>query len=137
MIEHQGIIQQINGNHIIVKILQQSACGDCHAKGSCMAAGSKEKMIDIFAPSEKFSVNEEVIIEGKESIGYKAVLWAFVIPLIIVVIALILTISVWKFDELASAIIAIVALTPYYIVLYLMRKKIEKSLKFSIRKQTN
>ena len=138
MIEHQGVIQQINGNHIIVKILQESACSGCHAKGSCMAAGSKEKEIDIFhANPDKFSVNEEVVIEGKESIGYKAVLWAFVIPLMIVVTVLIFTISIWKFDELASAIIAIVALTPYYAGLYLMREKIAKSLKFSIRKVEN
>ena len=137
MIEHQGIIEQINGNHITVKILQQSACSGCHAKGSCMAVGSKEKTIDIFAPSDKFSVNEEVVIEGKESIGYKAILWAFIIPLIILTIALILTISVWQFDELASAIIAIFALTPYYIGLYLLREKIAKSLKFNIKRIEN
>ena len=135
MIEHQGVIQKINGNHIIVKILQESACSGCHAKGSCMAAGSKEKEIDIFhAHPDRFSVNEEVVIEGKESIGYKAVLWAFVIPLMIVVTVLIFTTSVWELGELTSAMSAIIALTPYYIGLYLLRNRIAKSLKFSIRK---
>ena len=135
MIEHQGVIQQINGNHIIVKILQESACSGCHAKGSCMAAGSKEKEIDVFhANPDRFSVNEEVVIEGKESIGYKAILWAFVIPLMIVVTVLIFTTSVWELGELTSAMSAIIALTPYYIGLYLLRNQIAKSLKFNIRK---
>jgi sigma-E factor negative regulatory protein RseC len=137
VIEHQGVIEQINGNHITVKILQQSSCSDCHAKRACISADSKEKRIDIFDSSNQFSVNETVIIEGKESIGYKAVLWAFVIPLIIVVIVLILTTLVWKFSELSSALSAIIALIPYYILLYLLRDKIAKILVFSIKKQTN
>jgi sigma-E factor negative regulatory protein RseC len=135
MIEHQGIIEQINGNHITVRILQQSACANCHAKGACMAVGSKEKRIDIFAQPDQFGVNEEVVIVGKESIGYKAILWAFVIPLMILVTVLILTLSVWKFNELASALCAIIALTPYYVLLYTLRKKIAKSLVFSIKKK--
>jgi Positive regulator of sigma(E), RseC/MucC. len=43
MIEHEGIIEKINGNHITVGIFQQSACSACHARGMCMAADSKEK----------------------------------------------------------------------------------------------
>jgi sigma-E factor negative regulatory protein RseC len=137
VIENQGIIEQINGNHITVKILQQSACSNCHAKRACIAADSKEKRIDIFDQSNQFSVNETVIIEGKESIGYKAILWAFVIPLIIVVIVLILTALVWELSELSSVLSAIVALIPYYALLYLLRDKIAKILVFSIKKQVN
>ena len=43
MIEHEGIIEHIDGNHIKVRILQQSACSACHAKGYCTAADSSEK----------------------------------------------------------------------------------------------
>ena len=38
MIEHRGVITSITDNKVSVKILQQSACSSCHAKGACTAA---------------------------------------------------------------------------------------------------
>ena len=65
MIEHEGIIEKINGHHVTVRILQQSACSDCHAKGMCMAANSKEKLVDIHDTTGRYQVNQRVLIEGK------------------------------------------------------------------------
>ncbi|NLI99712.1 MAG: SoxR reducing system RseC family protein [Bacteroidales bacterium] len=136
MIEHEGIIEKINGNRITVRILQQSACSACHAKSVCMAADSKEKLVDIPDITGQYHVNERVIIEGKESIGYKAVLWAFVIPLLILLGALVASLTLWDFTEIEAALAAIVALVPYYLVLYLLRNKMAKSFRFNI-KNTN
>lgn len=134
MIEHTGIIEKITGNRITVRILQESACSACHAKGACMAADSKEKIVDITDNSGKFLPNEHVIIEGKESMGYKAILWAFVIPLLILIAVLILTTSVWQMSEFEAAILAIISLTPYYIILYILRHKMAKTFTFTIKK---
>ena len=118
MIEHEGIIEKINGNRITVRILQQSACSACHAKSVCMAADSKEKLVDIPDITGQYHVNERVIIEGKESIGYKAVLWAFVIPLLILLGALVASLTLWDFTEIEAALAAMAALVPYFLVLY-------------------
>ena len=134
MIEHEGIVERINGNHITVRILQQSACSVCHAKGACMAADSKEKLVDVNDYSGQFRIHERVIIQGKESMGYKAVLWAFVIPLIILVAMIILTTSVWNFGESQAAIASILALAPYYLILFLLRNKMANSFQFTIKK---
>lgn len=134
MIEHEGIIEKICDNCVTVRILQQSACSTCHAKGICMAGDSKEKLIEVADFSGGFHKNERVIIEGKESTGYKAVLWAFVIPLILTMLTLILTLSLWDFSETEAAINAMAALIPYYLILYLFRKKMAKSFQFSIKK---
>ena len=134
MIEHEGIIEKIRGNKITVLITQQSACNTCHAKGACMAADAKEKRVDITDSSGSFSENERVIIEGKESVGYKAVFWAFVLPLVILIVMLVLTTTVWDFNETEAAISSIIALAPYYFILYLLRNKMANSFKFSINK---
>jgi sigma-E factor negative regulatory protein RseC len=134
MIEHEGIIEKIKDNRVAVRILQQSACSACHAKGACMAAGSKEKVIEVTDFSGRFRENEQVIIEGKASMGYKAVFWAFAFPLIMLILTLILTLSLWNFNETEAAISAMAALTPYYFVLYLLRKKMASSFQFSIKK---
>ena len=61
-----------------------------------MAADSKEKVVEVTDVTGKYKINDLVIIEGKESMGYKAVLWAFVIPVFILVLTIILTTSFWK-----------------------------------------
>ncbi len=133
MIEHKGVIASISGNKLSVKILQESACSSCHAKGACMAADSKEKMVDITDFTGKYKINDSVIIEGKESMGYKAVFWAFVIPLLILVLTIVLATSVWKLGEMEAAITSIIALAPYYVILYLLRNKMANSFKFTIK----
>jgi sigma-E factor negative regulatory protein RseC len=101
-----------------------------------MAADSKEKRVDITDITGRFSENERVIIEGRESIGYKAVFWAFVLPLIILIVMLVLTTNTWNFTETEAAISAMTALVPYYFMLYLLRNKMANSFKFNI-KRTN
>lgn len=133
MIEHKGVIASISDDKLSVKILQESACSTCHAKGSCMAADSKEKLVDIVDFTGNYNINDIVTIEGKESMGYKAVLWAFVIPIIILVLVLILATLVWKLEEMEAAIASIIALTPYYVILYLLRNKMANSFKFTIK----
>lgn len=134
MIEHEGIIEKINDHQVTVRILQQSACSACHAKSVCMAADSKEKLVEVVDFSGRFRKNERVIIEGKESMGHKAVFWAFVLPLIILILTLILSLSLWNFSEIEAAISAMVALIPYYLILYLLRKKMANSFQFTIKK---
>ncbi|MDR0421632.1 MAG: SoxR reducing system RseC family protein [Proteiniphilum sp.] len=134
MIEHEGIIEKISGSLVTVRILQQSACNACHARGTCMAAGAKEKQVEVTDSSGRFRENERVIIEGKESIGYKAVFRAFVLPLIILLLTLILTLSLLHVDETTAAISAVTALIPYFLLLYLLRKKMANSFQFTIKK---
>lgn len=133
MIEHQGVITNITDQKVSVMILQQSACSSCHAKGACTAADSKEKMVDVSDYTGKYKVNDLVTVIGQKSMGYKAVLWAFVIPIIILVSVIILTISVWDFGEIEASLSAIISLVPYYAILYLLRNRMANSFKFTIK----
>lgn len=133
MIEHQGIVTHIAENKLSVKILQQSACSECHAKNSCMAADSKEKLVDIFDFSGKYKINDSVTIVGKHSMGYRAILWAFLTPLLLLLAVLVLTLSVWNLGEMQAALIAILSLVPYYVVLHLLRNKMAQTFKFRIK----
>ena len=134
MIEHEGIIQSINGNQLTILISQNSACSECHAKGACMAANTKEKMVEVVDDSGKFRLNERVMLLGKTSIGYKAILWAFVIPLILMISVIIATTSIWNISELQAAFMSVIALVPYYAFLYLVRTKMADRLAFTIKK---
>ncbi len=135
MIEHQGVITNISNNIVSVKIVQRSACSDCHVKSACMAADSKEKVVDIVDCSDNFKINDLVVIEGKKSIGYKAVFWAFVLPVILILSTLSIATSILMYGEIKTALASIAVLVPYYVILYLFRNKMASSFRFTIKKK--
>ncbi len=100
-----------------------------------MAADHKEKIIDINDYTGDYSINQQVVIEGKESIGYRAVWWAFVLPLLILVAMLVLAATVWNMAEIPSALLSMAALAPYYLMLYFLRDKMQKTFRFTIKKE--
>ena len=135
IIKHRGIVEKIDGSHIVVRIVQTSACSACNAKGLCNASESKEKQIDVYEVNPAYRIGEEVILCGTTSMGMKAVLLAFGIPVFLLLVALFVTMRVTDGDALLSAIVALVAVVPYYAVLYLMKDKMNKTFSFVIEKQ--
>ncbi|HKM45022.1 MAG TPA: SoxR reducing system RseC family protein [Dysgonamonadaceae bacterium] len=134
MIEHEGTIRKIDGNQLTILISQNSACSECHAKGACMAADTKEKMVDVVDDTGMYRLNERVMLLGKTSIGYKAILWAFVIPLILMIGVIVASTSIWDIGELQAAFMSIIVLAPYYAFLYMVRAKMGERLAFTIKK---
>ncbi|MBP9482431.1 MAG: SoxR reducing system RseC family protein [Parabacteroides sp.] len=132
-IDHMGIIEKIDGNLISVKIVQQSACSGCHAKSMCTASDSKEKIIEVTDYSGKFNVNDTVIVCGESSLGLQAVLFAFVTPLIIIVLTIALGTNL-QLAETESALLGLFAVVPYYGILYMCRNKLKKKFVFTLKK---
>ncbi|NLI72957.1 MAG: SoxR reducing system RseC family protein [Bacteroidales bacterium] len=134
VIEHFGIITHLNADKIHVRINQQSACSACHAKNRCMASSSQEKEIIVDnSSSEKFQVGDAVMLYGKSSTGLIAVLFAFVIPFLLILIFLFL-LKDFPFNEVFTALSALGILVPYYVILSLFNKKLSKKLKFNLKK---
>jgi sigma-E factor negative regulatory protein RseC len=133
VIIHPGIIQSINGTKIAVRILAKSACSSCHAKGVCSISEVEEKIIE--AESEtpgKWKPGEEVMVKMEESLGRKAVLLGYILPLVILLGSIIIFLSLLKHEGL-SALLSILMLVPYYLVLYLSRKRLQKEFRFRIQ----
>jgi sigma-E factor negative regulatory protein RseC len=133
-IQHYGDIESIVGDHITVKIVQTSACSGCSVKGHCSAAESKEKTVDIYSPlASSYDVGERVIVVGAASLGMKAVLLAFVIPFLVLVVTLFVCMSLTGGDELLSSLISFLLLVPYYFAVWAMRDKMKKKFSFTIK----
>lgn len=121
-IKHQGVVESIEGKHIRVRITQTSACASCDIKGYCSSADTKEKIIDIYLPQNNtFAVGDNVWVVGHMTMGLLAVLCAFLLPLIILVISLFLLMYILN-DEFLSACLSIVLVAFYYIVLKMLFK---------------
>ena len=132
-IEHKGLIERFTDHSVIVKILSESACAACHAKGACTAADMKDKEIEVNGSFMEFRVGEMVNLNMEQSQGFKALLLGYVYPFLILFVGLIAATSA-GLSELSSGLLALGLLPPYYLVLYILRNKISKHFIFSIRK---
>ena len=135
IIKHRGVVEKVDGSHVVVRIVQTSACSACSAKGLCNASESKEKQIDIYGVQGSYQIGDKVVVCGTTSMGMRAVLLAFGVPLLVLLLALFVTMRVTDGDALLSALVALLAVMPYYLVIYLMKDKLNKTFSFVIEKQ--
>ena len=69
-IKHQGIVENINGSHLQVRIIQTSACASCSVKGHCTSADTKEKLVDVAdANAASYQPGDRVWVTGELSMG--------------------------------------------------------------------
>jgi sigma-E factor negative regulatory protein RseC len=133
IIEHRGYIDRFTGHSVIVKIVSESACAACHAKGACSAAEMQDKEIEVSGPAGNFSLGEIVYLNMKQAQGFKALMIGYVYPFILLFAGLIV-LSASGLNELMAGILALGLLPPYYFTLYLLRNKIRREFIFFIRK---
>ena len=133
IIKHRGIVENIKGSHVQVRITQTSACSACSVKGHCNASESKEKLIDVFdVKASSYRKGEEVMLYGTTSMGMQAVFLAFGIPFLVLLITLFIAMRLTDGNELKSALIALLDLIPYYLIIYVCRNKLSKKFSFTI-----
>lgn len=135
-ITHQGIVKNINGSHVSVRIIQTSACSSCSVKGHCSSADSKEKIIDVIASPGAYRIGEEVMLVGTTSMGMKAVLLAFVVPFLLLVISLFLFMEVIN-NDLWASLLSLGILIPYYILLWFNKSRLKQQFSFTIKPINN
>ena len=133
-IEHLGVVEDVDGCRVKVKIVQSSACSSCHARSMCNSSESKEKIVDVTAEEyESYEVGVKVVVCVSMSMGRKAVMLAFAYPMALMLAWIIVCSSVMHVAEIVSIAGALVLLAVYYFILYLRRDRIDRSFFFSLR----
>ena len=136
-IKHLGIVENIQGSHLSVRIVQTSACAACSAKGHCSSADSKDKIIDVIdTAASSYRVGEKVMVIGEMSMGMMAVVLAFIIPFILLIFSLFLFMALME-NELYSALLSLAILIPYYFILWLNKTRLKQKFSFTIKPINN
>ena len=133
MIEHEGIIDHIDGDVAHVKIDSVSACTSCHAKGACSAADQEEKSLDVPLHGNSYRAGDPGHVQIAKRLGFRAVALGYVYPFLLLMVVLISTLAVGM-EELMAGTFALLSLIPYYLLLYLFRNRISSTFTFSIKK---
>ena len=133
-IEHQGRVESIDANLVRVKIISNSACGTCAARKACGMSESTEKIIDVETRSAaEYKVGDEVLVAVRRKIGLWAVAVAYVAPLVVLGVVLVLA-AVLGIDEGYAALGSIGGVAVYYFLLWLFGGKISERVNFTISK---
>ena len=127
-----GTIEHIGDDAITVRIDCNSACSACHSKDLCLSVDKAVKHITIEPDGRVYAVGQQVTVYSQRQLAFKALFWGYLAPLILVV-AVLAGLVLAGFSEAAAGGIAILALAPYYLVLFLLRNRMKKTFVFKIR----
>lgn len=131
-IKHDGIIHTIDEQGIHVRIVQMAACASCKVASQCQMSDKKEKMVDVDAAGHQgLKVGDRVVVYTEESMGFKAVFLAFLLPFLILVGVLVLVLALTR-NEGWAALAGIIALVPYYLSLFFRKDAIKKQFQFKL-----
>ena len=132
IIIHPGIVDHLGKDSVFVRILSQSACSTCHAKGACSISESEEKIIETQQTGRhNYKAGDPVTVRMKQSTGQKAVMLGYVIPLVILTASIITLLSIFE-DQGVAALVSLLLLVPYYFALYLIRDRLKQHFSFRI-----
>lgn len=129
----EGIVTKIADDHVIVRMVRSSACSGCHAKGVCHSGDTKEELLTVTNYPQGLSVGDKVRILFSDSKGLVAVVYAFVIPLIIIVAGVTLM-SHFGVSELNMLLSLLSFMVGYYLILSFFKKRFVKAFQIKIER---
>ena len=131
LIKHKAYVKSISPEGLWVSIVNESACASCHVKGACTVSDYQEKDIEITSYSKTYQIGQEVTVLFKESNGFKALFFGYILPLVVLLSTLIVSLIVSE-NEALSGILSLLILIPYYTTLYFFRAHLKKIFNFEI-----
>jgi sigma-E factor negative regulatory protein RseC len=132
-ISHDGVVDSMDGNEVLVRITSYAACSSCHARGACNVTEEKEKIMRVGAGASSFRTGEKVRVVLAQSQGFRALFLGYVLPFLLVLIAL-LIISALGSSELVAGLVSLSVLIPYYLGLKLLQGKLERQFSIFVQK---
>jgi sigma-E factor negative regulatory protein RseC len=132
-IGQKGVIEEISDNKISVTITKAAACEGCHAHSSCTAIVDPTRKIVIQNTGFNGIPGEEVMVFMHKSTGWKAIVLAYLVPFILL-ISLLGMLSRAGLAEPATGALILAALSGYFLGLYFLRKRLQKTFTFTLQK---
>lgn len=133
-IEHQGVVDEVSGDYVRVTIVQVAACAECKAKSLCVSSESKEKVIEVKGSYPNLKVGDAVKVCGSMQMGRRAVLLAFTLPMVILLLIGFVCLGMLNMSEGWVMLLMLLSLTVYFTVMYMLRGRIEREFRFWIDK---
>ena len=133
-IEHKGTILSIESGVVRLSIVVMEACGACASRKVCSMGSAEKREVVVYTDNaENYSVGETVNVVARQSAGVLAVVLCYVVPLVVLVGALVVAVSLGA-DEGIAALISLTVTALYFAVLSLFKGRLSKKVTFTINK---
>lgn len=131
-VSHEGVITKIGDDYLEIKVIAQSACAACHAKGACTMSDQAEKTLTLPRPENReFHLFQKVNVVMSVGQGNRAAALAYLLPIVLLLAVLFICLG-FGMEEGLAAVVSVAALIPYYLVLYLRRDRLGKRFEYII-----
>lgn len=132
-IRHSGVVKSVTQHSVIVRIEQTAACAACQAAHLCQSAEKRDKDIVVSVlDSSLYTPGQEVVVEGLLHQGLKAVAFAYVVPLVVLLAVVAVCVGAGLSED-AAALIGVATLVLYYLALKKLEPYLSKHLRFTIK----
>jgi len=130
---HPGRVVDVFPGSVDVSIIAESACVSCKMKKACGMDESKEKIVTVFTPdADAFEPGQSVEVVMRQAMGYKAIGIVYILPVLVVMAVLVGSVQ-GGLSEILSGLISLGFLALYYFIVYLLRERISREIRFEIR----
>lgn len=133
LIRHIGIVRSVQGDSALVEITQSSACSACKAKSMCMSSESQVKQMNVIM-QEPLQVGDQVEVEVRERLAWKAVLLAYILPFIVMLAIIAVLDFATDWSETVVGTLSLCGIALYYIGLSVFKHRLQKQFTFTARK---
>ncbi len=121
-----------NGNILQAMVQNRSSCNGCSLQTQCATMECRNKLLEIpIQKNDKYHPGQKIIVSLSEISGWKAVFYAYILPLMLVLATLCSTWFITE-NETLSGIYSFLSIFPYYLLLFLFRKHFKKQIRFKI-----
>lgn len=144
MSPYQGTIRQnatvirVTDAEIEVEVCRPEACAACKAKSVCSEGGSTGegggRKMTLINDGQGYVVGEQVMLVMRRSSGFKAVVIAYLVP-VFVVVGTLLALQAAGVRDTVAALLTLGVLCLYFLVIRLLRGKINRGLTIEIEKE--
>lgn len=134
-IKHTGTVVAVESHVVTVRVEQLSACAGCASQASCsLSTEKRNETLTIPCPNPtQFSVGETVWLVGTKKTIYTAVLLAYILPVIGLMVVVIACVQVYN-NEILAAIMGLVFCAIYAGLLLFLPKRLTQTLQINIEK---
>ena len=140
MSHYKGTIRQsatvmlVTPSEIEVEVCRPEACAACKAKSVCSEGGGEGKRMTLINDGQGYAAGEQITLVMRRSSGLKAVLIAYLVPVFLIVAAL-LIFQAMQVKDIIAAVATLGILGLYFLIVRLLRGRINRELTIEIEKE--
>lgn len=130
---HKGIITRITPKELYVRIIDGAGCESCRLAGCCgtgSGEGATAEVRVVKTGGAEYRTGQTVTVATSPRMMERAVVWAFLLPLAI------LLICIFAFagaaDSTLGAAVGLVGVAAYFLVMRLVRRRLARHLRWKL-----